>query len=273
MSLRAWLLATAGILAVVAGGWFLLQNATGTRVNEGRFSAPPACARLPTPSVQDAEVSPTKSPPGTKDSVQCTWSVLPKDFADRGSITVEFKRYGTKNGDSGADNAHAAVMSAGSGDPLSGIGDEGHYIDASDPFAAPQVMFRVDNLTADISISDGEQSEVAAKNEAAYAGRLATALLKLPSRWPGHGRWRWWWDSNPRKLALHTLSRRAPSSTRRHHRGEAYRTLRRTKNSESSAPHSAASTPANTSGRWLRRRSRTTSHSDPTAPAFGSTAP
>lgn len=182
MSLRAWLLATAGILAVVAGGWFLLQNATGTRVNEGRFSAPPACARLPTPSIQDAEVSPTKSPQGTRDSVQCTWSVLPKDFADRGSITVEFKRYGTKNGESGADNAHAAVMSAGGGDPLSGIGDEGHYIDASNPFDAPRLMFRVDNLTADISISDGEQSEVAAKNEAAYAGRLATALLKLPAR-------------------------------------------------------------------------------------------
>ncbi|MFF0521211.1 serine/threonine-protein kinase [Actinomadura nitritigenes] len=182
MSLRAWLLATAAILAVVAGGWFLLQNATGTRVNEGRFSAPPACDRLPAPSVQGAEVSPTKSPPGTKDSVQCTWSVLPKDFADRGSITVEFKRYGEKDGESGTANAHAAVMSAGSGDPVSGIGDEGHYIDASDPFAAPQLMFRVDNLTADISISDGEQSEVAAKNEAAYAGRLATALLKLPAR-------------------------------------------------------------------------------------------
>lgn len=93
--------------------------------------------------------------------------------------------------------------------------------------------------------------------------------------WPG-GRpsgWRWWWDSNPRKLALHTLSRRAPSSTRRHHRGRAYPTLRCAKNSISGAAHSSAITSAITSGRWLRRRSRTTSHSDPTAPAFGSTAP
>src|SRR5690606_17767262 len=44
------------------------------------------------------------------------------------------------------------------------------------------------------------------------------------------GVWRWWWDSNPRKVALHTLSRRAPSSTRRHHRGRAYPTLRSAKN-------------------------------------------
>jgi serine/threonine protein kinase len=181
ISLKAWLLATAGILAVVAGGWFLLENPMGRSVDDGRFSTPPACAGLPTPSIEDAQVSPTKSPPGTKDSVQCTWSVLPKEFADRGSITVEFKRYGKKNGESGADNAHAAVMNAGGGDPLSGVGDEAHYVDASDPFGAPQLMFRVDNLTADIGIIDGEGSETAAKSEAAYARRLAAALRQRPA--------------------------------------------------------------------------------------------
>src|SRR5829696_610738 len=38
------------------------------------------------------------------------------------------------------------------------------------------------------------------------------------------GEWRWRWDLNPRKLSLHTLSRRAPSATRRLHRGEVYAT-------------------------------------------------
>src|SRR6476646_3994372 len=45
------------------------------------------------------------------------------------------------------------------------------------------------------------------------------------------------------------------------------------KKSTSSVPHSSSSTPPTTSGRWLSRRSRTTSHNDPTAPAFGSQAP
>lgn len=45
------------------------------------------------------------------------------------------------------------------------------------------------------------------------------------------------------------------------------------KKSLSRAPHSWASTPRITSGRWFRRRSRSTSHRDPAAPAFGSTAP
>ena len=42
------------------------------------------------------------------------------------------------------------------------------------------------------------------------------------------------------------------------------------KNPSSSAVDSSASTPATTSGRWLSRRSRTTSHRLPTAPALGS---
>jgi hypothetical protein len=45
------------------------------------------------------------------------------------------------------------------------------------------------------------------------------------------------------------------------------------KKSVSKAAHSAASTPSITSGRWLSRRSRTTSQSDPAAPAFSSRAP
>ncbi|WP_160573607.1 serine/threonine-protein kinase [Actinomadura physcomitrii] len=182
ISLRAWLLATAGIIAVVAGGWFLLENPTGRGVDDGRFSAPPACDRLPTPSIEGAEVSPTKSLPGTKDSVQCTFSVLPKNFADRGSITVELKRYGKKGRESGTDNAHAAMMSAGGGDSVSDIGDEGHFIDPSDPFATPQLMFRVDNLTADISIDDSENAQTGAKSEAAYARRLAAVLRRQPAR-------------------------------------------------------------------------------------------
>ena len=46
------------------------------------------------------------------------------------------------------------------------------------------------------------------------------------------------------------------------------------KNSRSSAPQSSRRGPRRrTSGRWLSRRSRTTSHSEPTAPALGSKAP
>src|SRR5215813_14841642 len=81
-------------------------------------------------------------------------------------------------------------------------------------------------------------------------------------------------------LRLHTLSRRAPSATRRLHRGRAYRTypaslacLRWAKKSRSRAPHSPASTPPSTSVRCGSRRSRSTSHSDPAAPALGSAAP
>ena len=45
------------------------------------------------------------------------------------------------------------------------------------------------------------------------------------------------------------------------------------KNSVSNAEHSSARTPPTTSTRWFSRRSRTTSHCDPHAPAFGSHAP
>ena len=47
----------------------------------------------------------------------------------------------------------------------------------------------------------------------------------------------------------------------------------RAKKASSGAAHSRASTPPRTAGRWLSRRSRTTSHSDPTAPVLGSQAP
>lgn len=182
ISLRAWLLTAAGILAVITGGGFLLQNPMGLWVDDGKYSALPACDRLPTPSIPDAKVSLTRSPQGTKDALECTWSTLPKDFADRGSISVAFKRYGKKNWKSGGDTAHAALMSARGGDFLPGIGDEGHYIAPPSDFDEPQLMMRVDNLTADISISDSEQQDVTEKNEAAYAKQLAAALLRKPAR-------------------------------------------------------------------------------------------
>src|SRR5438270_8689977 len=76
------------------------------------------------------------------------------------------------------------------------------------------------------------------------------------------------------ELPPHTLSRRAPLAARTLHRERAYRASRReTNQSRRIAAHSSAKTPDTTSGRWLSRRSRTTSHSDPTAPAFGSAAP
>ncbi|MGW3767597.1 serine/threonine-protein kinase [Actinomadura verrucosospora] len=182
-SLRGVLLTAAGILAVITGGGFLLQNPMGLWVDDGKFSTLPACGRLPTPSVPDAEVSLTKSPQGTKDSAKCTWSVLPKDFADRGSISLEFKRYGKKNWESGADNAHAAlVRESGGMNTLSGVGDEGNHIDPPSYLDEPQVMFRVDNLTADISMNDREEQDVTEKNEVAYARKLAAALLKESAR-------------------------------------------------------------------------------------------
>src|SRR4051794_34428436 len=91
-------------------------------------------------------------------------------------------------------------------------------------------------------------------------------------RWPRAG-WRWGWDLNPRRLAPHTLSRRAPSAARTRHRRRDYRPRFARKNARSSAPDSSARIPLTTSGRWLSRRSRTTSHSEPAAPAFGSSAP
>src|SRR5512142_929290 len=86
-------------------------------------------------------------------------------------------------------------------------------------------------------------------------------------------------------LPPHTLSRRAPSATRRLHRRRAYPNpgvpggttyslaRRAAKKSRSRAAHSSASTPPMTSGRWFSRVSRSTSHSDPAAPALGSVAP
>ena len=95
-------------------------------------------------------------------------------------------------------------------------------------------------------------------------------------------------------LPPHTLSRRAPSATRRLHRRRAYPNpcvraapgagaalparpysldRRVAKKSRSRAPHSWASTPPMTSGWWFRRVSRSRSHSDPAAPALGSAAP
>src|SRR2546423_11235990 len=83
-------------------------------------------------------------------------------------------------------------------------------------------------------------------------------------------------------LPPHTLSRRAPSATRRLHRRRAYpnprvreggtyppSARRAAKKSRSRSPHSAARTPPMTSGRWFRRGSRSTSPSDPTAPPLG----
>ena len=76
------------------------------------------------------------------------------------------------------------------------------------------------------------------------------------------------------ELPPHTLSRRAPLAARTLHRRRAYRSTRFEVNqSRRISPHSGASTPETTSGRWLSRRSRTTSHSEPTAPALGSAAP
>ena len=87
-------------------------------------------------------------------------------------------------------------------------------------------------------------------------------------------------------LPPHTLSRRAPSATRRLHRRRAYPNprvfggmtypasgRRAAKKSRSKARHSPARTPPMTSGRWFRRVSLSTSQSDPTAPALGSSAP
>ena len=75
------------------------------------------------------------------------------------------------------------------------------------------------------------------------------------------------------RLPHHTLSRRAPSATRRLHRGAAYRITAQSRTggeeSVSSAAHSSASTPVTTSGRWLSRRSLTTSQSEPDGPALG----
>ena len=101
--------------------------------------------------------------------------------------------------------------------------------------------------------------------------------------WTRGSSWRWRWDLNPRWACTHTRFRgvllrplghaTADEGTGPAPGGARHRRSRRprwpAKNSSSSAADSSASTPPTTSGRWLSRRSRTTSHSDPTAPAFG----
>ena len=103
--------------------------------------------------------------------------------------------------------------------------------------------------------------------------------------------WRWRWDLNPRRVApSHAFEACSfgrsdtPPPTRlpdpeigkpRQHRpqGNGSGARRDRKKSLNRSEHCAASTPATTSGRWLRRRSRTTSHNEPTAPAFGVVCP
>src|SRR3954454_5855968 len=76
------------------------------------------------------------------------------------------------------------------------------------------------------------------------------------------------------ELPPHTLSRRAPLAARTLHRRRDYRSDRIDVNqSRRIWPHSSPRTPDTTSGRWLSRRSRTTSQSEPAAPALGSGAP
>ena len=63
-----------------------------------------------------------------------------------------------------------------------------------------------------------------------------------------------------------TLVAHAPSMPHAGQRREA-------KKSTSSAAHSARSSPPSTAGRWLKRRSPSTSSTLPAAPAFGSAVP
>src|SRR5699024_9590198 len=105
-----------------------------------------------------------------------------------------------------------------------------------------------------------------------------TDTQKPPPDAPRAVMWRWRRDLNPRRVAPYPLSRRAPSATRRLHREELYRILRRAKNRERRATHSAATSSStrsggNTSGRWFCRGSRSASQTEPAAPAFVSRAP
>src|SRR5262249_55175517 len=81
-------------------------------------------------------------------------------------------------------------------------------------------------------------------------------------------------------LPPHTLSRRAPSATKRLHPRPAYRTcllsfagLRGAKKPRRRGAPPPPSPPPSPSARSDSRRSRSTSHSDPAAPALGSAAP
>src|SRR3954453_4853191 len=86
---------------------------------------------------------------------------------------------------------------------------------------------------------------------------------------------RWRWDLNPRRSCPLTRFRGVLLRPLGHSTADQASGPPRcaSKKSVSTAAHSSASTPLITSGRWLSRRSRTTSHNDPTAPAFGSAAP
>ncbi len=95
--------------------------------------------------------------------------------------------------------------------------------------------------------------------------------------------WRYRWDLNPRCVCTHTTFRELHLRPLGHDTEIKitsyllateivdYRWF--LKNSLKIAPHSSAKTPETTSGRWGNLRSRTTSQSDPTAPAFSSKAP
>src|SRR5271156_3980441 len=92
--------------------------------------------------------------------------------------------------------------------------------------------------------------------------------------------WRWRRDLNPRTVLAVTRFRGVLLRPLGHATAEqltepatVHPNRWRAKKASSGATHSTASTPPCTAGRWLSRRSRTTSHSDPTAPVLGSQAP
>src|SRR5271163_143667 len=92
--------------------------------------------------------------------------------------------------------------------------------------------------------------------------------------------WRWRRDLNPRTVLAVTRFRGVLLRPLGHATAEqltesatVHPNRWRAKKASSGAAHSPASTPPRTAGRWLSRRSRTTSHSDPTAPVLGSRAP
>ncbi len=92
--------------------------------------------------------------------------------------------------------------------------------------------------------------------------------------------WRWRRDLNPRTVLAVTRFRGVLLRPLGHATAEQltepmarHPNRWRPKNSSRGAAHSCASTPPRTCGRWLSRRSRTTSHNEPTAPVLGSHAP
>src|SRR5665811_692736 len=127
---------------------------------------------------------------------------------------------------------------------------------------------------------------------------LSGTAVELQGEGPAHSKirsfvrtpWRWRWDLNPRWSSPHTRFRgvllrplghatadedtgpeRAAQTDQA--RGPPRAQRWRSKNSRISSPHSACRTPPTTSTRWLSRRSRGMSQSEPHAPAFGSHAP